>query len=195
MKIPKTHREPAPHKMPSGATCGPRAACLRPLVYMVVKLHAHWNKHLFNAKFSYREHYWWLTSQTCVNTLINETSVKWIATSQIDRGNNSINLIYCYSSRRATQNMSATRNSPTIGLNLRALLLSSSHSLAALPAKMSAFNSYMRQNAYHRNLKCIFEDLLPCYCYATKAIVEQFTCKFRNLSQQARSGHGWTASS
>jgi len=124
MKIPKTHREPAPHKMPSGATCGPRAACLRPLVYMVVKLHAHWNKHLLNAKFSYREHYWWLTSQTCVNTLINETSVKWIATSQIDRGKNSINLIYCYSSRRATQNMSATRNSPTIGLNLRALLLS-----------------------------------------------------------------------
>jgi len=27
----------------------------------------------------------------------------------------------------------------------------------------------MPQNAYHRNSKCIFEDLLPCYCYATKA--------------------------
>jgi len=27
----------------------------------------------------------------------------------------------------------------------------------------------MRQNAYHINFKCIFEDLLPCYCYATKA--------------------------
>jgi len=24
MKIPKTHRGPAPHKMPLGATCGPR---------------------------------------------------------------------------------------------------------------------------------------------------------------------------
>jgi len=40
--------------------------------------------------------------------------------------------------------MPTTRNSPTIGLNLRALPLSalSSHCLAALPAKMSAFNSY-----------------------------------------------------
>ena len=36
----------------------------------------------------------------------------------------SINLRYCYSSRRATQNTSATRNSPIIGLNLRALPLS-----------------------------------------------------------------------
>jgi len=34
---------------------------------------------------------------------------------------------------------------------------------------LSAFNSYMRQNTYHSNFKCIFEDLLPCYCYATKA--------------------------
>jgi len=32
-----------------------------------------------------------------------------------------------------------------------------------------ATNSCMRQNAYHLNLKCIFEYLLPCYCYATKA--------------------------
>jgi len=54
----------------------------------------------------------------------------------------SINLRYSYSPRRATQTMPATRNSPTIGLNLRALLLSalSSHCLAALPAKMSAFS-------------------------------------------------------
>jgi len=34
---------------------------------------------------------------------------------------------------------------------------------------MSAFNSYMQQNAYYRNSKYIFEDLLPCYSYATKA--------------------------
>jgi len=58
-------------KMPPGATCGPRAACLKLLVYMVVKSHVHWNKHLLNVKFAYREHCWWLTSQTCVNTLMN----------------------------------------------------------------------------------------------------------------------------
>jgi len=74
MKIPKTHL--GPHTMPSGTTCG-RAACLRPLVYMVVKLRAHWNKHLPDVKCSYREHCWWITSQTCVNTLMNETSVKF----------------------------------------------------------------------------------------------------------------------
>jgi len=37
----------------------------------------------------------------------------------------------------------------------------SSHCLAALPAKMSAFNSHMRQNVYYRNLKWTLEDLLP----------------------------------
>jgi len=74
MKIPKTHRgQHIEDHM--------RATCLRPLVYMVVKLHAHWNKQLLNVKFSYREHYLWLTSQTCVNTLINETSVKLEATT------------------------------------------------------------------------------------------------------------------
>jgi len=26
----------------------------------------------------------------------------------------------------------------------------------------------MRQNAYDRNVKWTFEDLLPCYCYAIK---------------------------
>ena len=126
--------------------------------YMVVKLHAHWHKYLLNVKFSYREHCWWPTSQACVNTLKNETNVKYEATT----------LWNCYSFRRATQNMSAIYNSPTIGLNLRGLPLSEV-SLAALPAKMSAFSSHMRQNAYHHNLKCIFEDLLPCNCYATKA--------------------------
>jgi len=35
----------------------------------------------------------------------------------------SISLRYCYSSRRATQTMSAIRNSITIGLNLRAVPL------------------------------------------------------------------------
>jgi len=87
------------------------------LVYMVVNLHAPWNKHLLDLKFSYMKHCWWRNSQTCVNTLINETSVKFAATTLYHLG-------YCYSSRRAAQNMSATRNSTTIGLNLRALPLS-----------------------------------------------------------------------
>ena len=43
-----------------------------------------------------------------------------------------------------------------------------SHCLAALPSKISAFNSHMQQNAYCRNLKRILEDLLPCYCYSVK---------------------------
>ena len=54
-------------------------------------------------------HCWWLTSRTCVNTLINETSVKYEAITLYQ-------LRYCCSSTRATQNMSATRSSPTIGL-------------------------------------------------------------------------------
>jgi len=41
--------------------------------------------------------------------------------------------------------------------------------VTGLPAKIPAFNSYMRQNAYYRDLKCIFVDFLPCYCYATEA--------------------------
>jgi len=67
--------------------------------------------------------------------------------------------------------------------------LYSTTAIIALLAKTSAFNSYMRQNAYHRNLKCIFEDLLPYYCYATVAIVEQFAPEFLNLPLQARSEH------
>jgi len=38
-----------------------------------------------------------------------------------------------------------------------------------IPAKMSAFNSHMRQNAWYRNFKWTSEDLLPCYCYAKKS--------------------------
>jgi len=62
----------------------------------------------------------------------------------------------------------------------------SSLCLAALPAKMSAFSSSnMRQNAHHRNLKCIFEDLLTCYCYAT--IANSGTIRSR-VSQPASAG-------
>jgi len=49
----------------------------------------------------------------------------------------SINLRYCYLSRRATQKMAATRNSPTIGINVRDLSLSAvSVSLHYLPRCM-----------------------------------------------------------
>ena len=38
-------------------------------------------------------------------------------------------------------------------INVRGLLLSACHCLAALPAKMCAFNSLMQQNACYRNIK------------------------------------------
>jgi len=50
-------------------------------VHISAKLHAHYDKHLLNVKFSYREHWWLLTSRTCVNKLINETNVKYEAIS------------------------------------------------------------------------------------------------------------------
>jgi len=48
---------------------------------------------------------------------------------------------------------------------------------------MFAFNSYMRKNAYHHNLKCIFEGSLCCHVIVTqqRPIVEQFAPEFRNL--------------
>jgi len=72
-----------------------------------------------------------------------------------------------------------------------------------IPAKMSAFNSHMRQNATARNLKRTFEDLLPCYCryllpvavampmlpcycYETKVNSRTFAPQFRNLPLQAK---------
>jgi len=63
----------------------------------------------------------------------------------------SINLKYCYSSRQFAHHW----YKPTWPTAI------SSHCLTTLPAKMSAFNNYMRLNAYYRDLKCIFEDLLP----------------------------------
>jgi len=62
--------------------------------------------------------------------------------------------------------------------------------LAALLAKMSMFNCYMQQSktpACHVNLKGIFEGLLPCYCYATKA--NSRTIRSR-VSQLASAGKG-----
>jgi len=79
----------------------------------------------------------------------------------------SINLRHCYSSSREEPHKVCRR--PVIRLPTW-LTAVSSHCLTTLLAKMSAFISYMRQNAYYRDLKCIFEDFLLCYCYATKAI-------------------------
>jgi len=114
MKIPKTHC--GKHKMPSGATCGPRVC--DPGLHGCEITCALKQIFAFYLNFSYREHCWWLTSQTCVNTLINETSVKFEAITLYQFE------ILLFISRRATQNMLATHNSPTIGLNLRALPLS-----------------------------------------------------------------------
>jgi len=78
----------------------------------------------------------------------------------------SINLRYCYSSSLEEPHKLCRR--PTIRLPTW-LTAISSHCLTSLPAEIPPFNSYMRLNAYYRDFKCIFEDLLPCYCYVTKA--------------------------
>jgi len=96
----------------------------------------------------------------------------------------SINLRYCYSSSLEKPHKICRR--PAIRLPTW-LIAVSSHCLTTLPAKIPAFNSYMRQNAYYRDLKCIFADLLPCYCYTTNAnrpVVEQFAREFRNMPPQ-----------
>jgi len=131
-------------------------------VCMVVKLHAHWHKYLLNVKFSCREHCWWLTSQTCVNTLIDKTNFKFEATTLYQY---EILLFIWKSHTKYVGEPQFAHHwfEPTWLTAMR------SHCLAALPAKMSAFNRHMQQNAYHPILKCIFEDLLPCYCYARKA--------------------------
>jgi len=96
----------------------------------------------------------------------------------------SINLRYCYSSRNATQNV----GDPQLAhhwYKLAWLIAISSHCLTTLPANISAFNSYMRQNAYYRDLKCICEDLLPCFCYVTKDISRTIRSR---VSQPASAG-------
>ena len=75
-------------------------------------------------------------------------------------------------------------------INVRVLPISACHCLAALLAKMCAFNSLMQQNACHRNIKWTFADLLPCYCYAIKTNSRTILSR---LSQQRRR-HEWNAS-
>jgi len=59
--------------------------------------------------------------------------------------------------------------------------------LAALPAKMSALNSLMQQNACYRNIKWTFANLLPCYCYAIKTNSRLIRSR---LSQPTSAGKG-----
>jgi len=60
------------------------------------------------------------------------------------------------------------------------------HWLKADPARHK-WSGYMRQNACHRDLKGIFEGLLPCYCYATKANSRKIRSR---VSQLASVGKG-----
>jgi len=60
--------------------------------------------------------------------------------------------------------------------------------LTALPAKMSAFNSLMQQNACHRKITWTFADLLPCYCYAIKNNSRTTARDFRKPPLQAKEG-------
>jgi len=68
-----------------------------------------------------------------------------------------------------------------------ATAISMSLSGCALPAKMSAFNSLMQQNACHSNIKWTFADLLPWYFYAIKT--NNRTIRSR-LSQPTSAGKG-----
>jgi len=72
-------------------------------------------------------------------------------------------------------------------INVRGLLLSACHCLAALPAKMCAFNSLMQQNACYRNIKWTFAGLLPRYCYAKQTNSRTIGSR---LSQPASAGKG-----
>jgi len=99
----------------------------------------------------------------------------------------SINLRYCYSSRRATQNMSATRNSPTIGLNLRALPLSAvTVSLHYLPRRLHSMVTCGKTPStitWSASSKICWHVIVT----QQRPMVEQFAPEFRNLPLQARS--------
>jgi len=107
----------------------------------------------------------------------------------------SINLRYCYSSRRATQNMSATRNSPTIGLNLRVLPLSVvSVSLHYLPR---CLHSIVTCGKTPTTIIWSASSKICCHVIVTqqRPILEQFAPEFRNLPLQAKERILWTGSS
>jgi len=68
----------------------------------------------------------------------------------------SINLRYCYSSGGATQNMSATRSSPTIDINLHGLWLSAvTVSLHYLPRCLRSIVTCGKTHTMATYTKCI----------------------------------------
>jgi len=71
-------------------------------------------------------------------------------------------------------------------INVCNLPLSACHCLAALTAKMCAFNRLMQQNACYRDIKWTFADFLPCYCYAMKTNSRTIRSDFRNPPLQAK---------
>jgi len=73
-------------------------------------------------------------------------------------------------------------------INVRGFPLSACHCLASLPAKMSAFHSFMQQNACHRNIKLTFADLLPCYCYAIKTNSRTILLQLSQLTSAGKGG-------
>ena len=107
----------------------------------------------------------------------------------------SINLRCCYSSRRATKHMSAIRNSPTIGLNLRALPLSAVNvSLHCLPR---CLRSIVKCGKTPATVTWSASSKICCRVIVTeqRPIVEQFAPEFRNLPLQAEKRIKWTESS
>jgi len=98
----------------------------------------------------------------------------------------SINLRYRYSSRRAAQTMWATRNSPTIGLNLRGLPLSAvSVSLHYLPRCLRSIATCGKTPTtvtWSASSKICWHVIVT----QQRPIVEQFAPEFRNLPLQAK---------
>jgi len=93
----------------------------------------------------------------------------------------SISLRYCYSSKRATQNMLATRSSPTIGINLRGLPLPAvTVSLHYVPRGL---RSIVICGKTHTTVTWSASSKIRCQVIVTqqRPIVEQFDREFSNL--------------
>jgi len=91
--------------------------------------------------------------------------------------------------------MSATHNSPTIALNLRALPLSAvTLSLLYLPRRLHSIVTCGKTPTTVTGSAFL---KICCHVIVTqqRSIVEQFAPEFRNLPLQVRSGHECTASS
>ena len=103
----------------------------------------------------------------------------------------SVNVRYCYLSRKATQNVAV--RPPLVWTTW--LTAISSHCLAALPAKMSAFSSYI---TFGKTATIITwsEPFAICYHVIVtqqRLIVEQFAPEFCNLRLQPAKQVKWSA--